>query len=447
MDTTETSSQAQPLPQSTPTLRLLFCGDAGPVGRPPFPLIDGPVMLGREVPPDQGIALTEDRRASRRHAQVERIQGVIQITDLGSKNGLFVNGGRVTHAALQEGDVIRVGDSLLILRTEPARQLDGRVPGLLGSAPATRALRHALARAAPSKATVLLCGETGTGKEVAARAVHELSGRTGPLISMNCAAIPDSLAESQLFGHMAGAFTGASAHAGFFRAAHEGTLFLDEVGELSPALQPKLLRALEERAVIPVGSTRPIACDVRLVAATNRDLPAAIHQGTFRADLFARLSEVPVALPPLRDRREDVLEILMANLGSRPHHLSADLAAALLIHPWPFNIREVRKLAAGLLLAAEGRDRLEVDLLQGLLRPAEGPAGQESGAPPPPAIAPGPAEAAQRTPAPTGEELRALMAETRGNVSEVARRMGRSRRQVDRWLAQHGLTIHMFRDE
>jgi hypothetical protein len=277
MPTTETDALASQVPEAYPTLGLLFSGDAGIVRGVFRALRPGETQLGREVAEELGIGLFSDRRASSVHAVI-RMQGdekTLTLHDCESKNGSFVNGRRVQVCELRDGDLLRVGNSFLLLRYQPARPTDAKVPRLLGTAPAMATLRHGIAEAAKVGATVLLLGESGTGKEVAARSLHELGRNKGPLLAVNCAAIPEQLAESQLFGHVAGAFTGArTPHDGYFRSAHGGTLFLDELGELPPALQAKLLRVLEERQVTPVGGSRPLAVDVWLLAATNRDLIA-----------------------------------------------------------------------------------------------------------------------------------------------------------------------------
>ncbi len=222
--------------------------------------------------------------------------------------------------------------------------------GLMGDAPAFRAVLETLRQVAPTSATVLLTGESGTGKELAARLVHDLSPRAaGPFVPINCAAIPEGLLESELFGHEKGAFTGAVARKeGRFERAHGGTLFLDEIGEMSPAVQVKLLRFLQDGALERVGGTEPLRVDVRVVAATNKDLSAEVRAGRFREDLFYRLDVVSVRLPPLRDRREDVLPLASAflrrsaeTLPKRVTGLTPAAASALERYAWPGNVREL----------------------------------------------------------------------------------------------------------
>lgn len=222
--------------------------------------------------------------------------------------------------------------------------------GLLGHSDAARALRLALVRAARSAANVLLLGESGTGKEVAARALATL-GRPGrPFLAFIAAAVPPALVDSTLFGHVRGAFTDArEPRPGLFRAADHGTLFLDEVSDLAPEVQARLLRVVEERRVIPVGGAAAVPVDVRLVAATNRDLASEIAAGRFRGDLYARLAGLTVRLAPLRERREDIPLLartfaVAAGWSGRPQVFSALAMTRLIRHPWPFNVRELRAL-------------------------------------------------------------------------------------------------------
>ena len=228
--------------------------------------------------------------------------------------------------------------------TPPAPVNDG---DMVGASAAMREVQKSIGLLADSDATVLLLGETGTGKEVVARAIHQHGRRSpAPFVPINCAAIPTELLESLLFGHVRGAFTGSVAdRPGSFRDAHGGTLFLDEIGDMDLAMQAKLLRALQERVVTPVGG-RPVPIDVRVVAATHRDLPQAVRDGRFREDLYYRLGVVPVALPPLRERLADIVPLAehflaLSARGGAAKRLSANAAARLLAHPWPGNVREL----------------------------------------------------------------------------------------------------------
>jgi two-component system, NtrC family, response regulator HydG len=237
------------------------------------------------------------------------------------------------------------------LRARLADLSPGDEGGLLGDAPTFRAVLDALRQAAPTSATVLLTGGSGTGKELAARLVHDRSPRAaGPFVPINCAAIPESILEAELFGYERGAFTGAAARKeGRFERADGGTLFLDEVGEMSPAVQVKLLRVLQDGLVDRLGGTAPVRVDVRIVAATNKDLQAQVAAGAFREDLYYRLAVFPVRLPPLRERREDVpllaaafLRRLAEKNGKRLTGFSPAALAALEASPWPGNVRELQ---------------------------------------------------------------------------------------------------------
>jgi formate hydrogenlyase transcriptional activator len=228
-----------------------------------------------------------------------------------------------------------------------------RFEQVIGNSPALEAVLEQVERVAPTNSTVIIQGETGTGKELIAHAIHGLSSRCGrPFVRLNCAAIPLDLLESELFGHEKGAFTGAIAQKiGRFELADKGTLFLDEVGDIPPSLQPKLLRVLQEQEFERLGSTRTHQVDVRLVAATNRDLTQMVNRGDFRSDLYYRINVFPVLLPPLRERREDIpalvthfVEIFGRRMGREIEHIPAETLSALSSYPWPGNIRELQNL-------------------------------------------------------------------------------------------------------
>jgi two-component system nitrogen regulation response regulator NtrX len=238
------------------------------------------------------------------------------------------------------------------------RQLDQRYV-MVGESPAMQRLRTEIAQAAPSTGRALIYGENGTGKELVARAIHAQSHRAaGPFVEVNCAAIPEELIESELFGHVRGAFTGAHAsRKGKFELADGGTLFLDEIGDMSLKTQAKVLRALQEQRIEPVGGTRSVTVDVRVIAATNKDLEEEIRAEKFRDDLYFRLNVIPFRVPPLRERREDIprlarhfVEVLSAEHGRRPKPLSAELVEVLARLPWPGNVRELRNIIERLVI-------------------------------------------------------------------------------------------------
>ena len=240
-----------------------------------------------------------------------------------------------------------------ILRTSDQYSYERRFEQIIGNSPALEAVLEQVERVATTGSTVLIQGETGTGKELIAHAIHNISSRSGrPFVRLNCAAIPLDLLESELFGHEKGAFTGAIAQKiGRFESADKGTLFLDEVGDIPSALQPKLLRVLQEQEFERLGSTRTHQVDVRLVAATNRDLTQMANRGEFRSDLYYRLNVFPIQLPPLRERREDIpalvthfAETLGRRIGREIEHIPSETMSALSSYQWPGNIRELQNL-------------------------------------------------------------------------------------------------------
>lgn len=249
-----------------------------------------------------------------------------------------------------------------ITRTVDQASYERRFEQVIGNSPALEAVLEQVERVAPTDSTVLILGETGTGKELIAHAIHNISTRCGrPFVRLNCAAIPLDLLESELFGHEKGAFTGAIAQKiGRFELADKGTLFLDEVGDIPPALQPKLLRVLQEQEFERLGSARTHQVDVRLVAATNRDLAEMVNRGQFRSDLYYRLNVFPVQLPPLRERTEDVPALVMhfvdvfgRRMGRRISHVPAQTMSALSSYQWPGNIRELQNLVERAVILSE----------------------------------------------------------------------------------------------
>ncbi|MBI4701471.1 MAG: sigma 54-interacting transcriptional regulator [Deltaproteobacteria bacterium] len=431
-DTTATVAPPQVPRQLTWTLLVAFTGGRCPAPAP-LRLLGKPCTIGRssECP----VALVHDPRVSRRHATIRVGADGASIADC-SANGTFINGRAIDTCALADGDVVRVGDSFLVLRRRgPIGDESEPETELLGASPAMEELRRTVALVGPTKISVLIVGETGTGKELVARALHAAYRPAGPFVPVNCSAIPDGLAEAALFGHCRGAFSGADRdQPGYFRDAEGGVLFLDEVGELPPNIQPKLLRALEDMHVIPVGTTRPVACDVRVVAATNRDLRTALPGGSFRGDLYARLAELTITTPALRERREDVLPILCRALGETAPALAPDLVDALLRHDWPFNVRELVKLASELRLRGSGLPALDLDLVRHRLQP---PATLESG---------GLRLALPAGAKPGKDELVALLRRHRGVVADVARATDRSRKQIYRWIEGYGIDLAAFRE-
>jgi DNA-binding NtrC family response regulator len=335
---------------------------------------------------------------------------------------------------------------VLALRAENARlreELAGEFRGLIGGSAALREVVKVIRRAGPTDATVLVTGESGTGKEVVARALHaESRRRGGPFVALNCSALPGDLVESELFGHVRGAFTGADRdREGLFEAADGGTLFLDEVGDLALPAQAKLLRALEERTVTRLGSNKPVTVDVRVVAATHRPLDRMAADGGFREDLLYRLRVIPMHLPPLRERREDIAPIalhFLAEMAARHRRpvraLGEGARRALLAYDWPGNVRELRNAIERAVVLAEGDEIEAADLPPQLL---------ESAAPLRPvdaALADLPfAEARERAVDAFERAYLQAALERHGNVSAAARALGLHRQSLQKKLRQLGI--------
>jgi DNA-binding NtrC family response regulator len=391
----------------------------------------------------------DDAKVSASHSRIERVAGGRwRLHDRGSTNGCHVNGHKVNVAELRDGDVIEIGHTFLRLRTAVPTPAD--MPGDVDAAsltglprwfgtllPALARELETLGRIARSDISVLLLGETGTGKELLARAIHAESGRPGAFVAVNCGALPAALAESLLFGHKRGAFSGAVRdEPGFVRAAEGGTLLLDEVADLGPVAQTALLRVLQEREVTPIGATAATPVDTRVVAATHRPLDELAAAGPFRQDLLARLTGFTFSLPSLRDRIDD-LGLLVAALLRRlaPERaaslsLSSDAVHALLAHPWPLNVRELeQRLKAAAVITPDGR--IEVSHLW------------KDGTPgPAPRTSPAKLSPAHEA---LSNELLAKLREYGGNVTKVGEAMGKSRTQVQRWLRRLGIDASRFR--
>jgi DNA-binding NtrC family response regulator len=327
----------------------------------------GVVTVGRS---SKASIRIEDPLASREHLRLY-LGGEILVEDLGSANGTLLREAQLRAHEPQSacpGEPIRVGATVLMVLegpgAEPARRVArGSRAAPQGAGQAMARLQELAARAAPSSISILIVGETGVGKEVLARQLHTGSPRAaGPLVAINCAGLPETLIESELFGYHKGAFTGAlQDKTGLIEAAHRGTLFLDEVGEMPAAVQAKLLRVLENREVLRVGALKPVPVDVRFVAATNRDLESEAVAGRFRRDLFYRLNGLCLSIPPLRERTAEIaglarefLDELSRQSGRRPPALGAAALEVLHAHPWPGNIRELRNVIERALVLCDG---------------------------------------------------------------------------------------------
>ncbi|GMU67211.1 MAG: hypothetical protein AMXMBFR36_34850 [Acidobacteriota bacterium] len=335
--------------------------------------------------------------------------------------GVAIDGARQVERL--EGERERLAEENKVLRGRLAEEVGGR--RIVAHAPAMRRVLDLAERVAPRGVSVLLRGESGTGKELIAKLLHHLSGRTGPLVALNCAAIPESLLESELFGIEGGVATGVAARRGKFELADGGTLFLDEVGDMPPVLQAKLLRVLQEREVVRLGGEEPLAVDVRVIAATHHDLEAAVAEGRFREDLYYRIRGVELELPSLAERREDIphlvrhfVEEFCRREGVEPPAISKEALALLLEHAYPGNVRELQNVIEG---AVSLSDRLvEADLVRSLLGGAA--------AAPPPATGPEPLDldAVER------RHIQRVLSLARGNKTEAARILGVDRKTLQR---------------
>jgi DNA-binding NtrC family response regulator len=396
------------------------------------------VEVGRGTP--EGL-LEADDRVSRKHVRIRRTKGEWLITDLDSRNGTFVDGVQLTAEETFDGEpLIRIGRSLLWAVEDIAsfRDLKGRQPSDSGPVLGGR-LQTAwaeIALASRSGSTLYVRGESGAGKELAARAFHEARfgmGGKAPFVAVNCAAIPEGLAERLLFGAQRGAFSGATADAeGYVQAAHKGTLFLDEIAELDPLVQAKLLRVLESREVLPLGSTKPKAVEIAVCVASHKSLRDEVARGRFREDLYFRLGRPEVQLPPLRERLDELPWLIQCELAQVEAQLSPSVTfiETCALRAWPGNVREllheVRRAAHRALSAASPEDRVTLVEPQHLSSeaglvivgvPGETPSGRPKPARPP-----------------SDEEIQKALDDNQGNVRGTARVLGIHRNQLRRWL-------------
>ena len=396
---------------------------------------------------------------SRQHAEISRERGHWVLRDKKSTNGTFVDGYRVHEARLEHGQELRLGDAILKFVANDieghapyridgslapgAARLGSIVPGLIGGYQMDRVARQLelVAREAPGATplSVLILGESGTGKEVVAQAIHQKSGRRGDFRAVNCAALPKDLVESELFGYRRGAFSGAVRDKpGLIRTAHRGTLLLDEIGDMPLEAQAKLLRVLQSKELFPLGATEPEPVDVRIIGATHRNLDQLLKEGRFRQDLYARLNEYHLSLPPLRDRKEDIFMLLhefFRRHGGQNLRVTFPFMLALLHYDWPYNVRELESCAKRCVVLSEGNPLAEDMLTDDIAREMTG-YGREFA----------PTEPGKEEPtAPSREELVSLLERHQGNVAAVGRDLGKARMQIHRWLKRYAIDINDFR--
>jgi transcriptional regulator with GAF, ATPase, and Fis domain len=423
-----------------------------------FALADAAVTAGR---PGAGVALAiAHPTVSRQHATIrwDPTAGRHSICDLGSRNGTWLDGQPVAALPklLADGAVVRIGDVLAVYERgdPPAAAPQVSREALPGESLAAQQLRAAVARAGPDPSPALILGETGAGKERVAAELHRLSGRRGPLLALNCAALSAQLVESQLFGHVRGAFTGATGEqAGFFRAAAGGTLFLDELGEMPLELQPKLLRAVESGEVVAVGSTQAHRTNARLVAATNRSLLEDVAKGRFRRDLYARLALCEVPVPPLRARRVDLIEWIdrlhrawceQRGAAAAPLEFDVEAMEALLLAPWLDNLRGLNRLVHAVAGQAGPVAREQLPRwLHGEHEEAAEPEAEPRRDQEPSG------EGGKRTfrPRPSREELLAALAAHGWSLRATARHFERDRKQIVRWVEMYAIELPRRADD
>jgi transcriptional regulator with PAS, ATPase and Fis domain len=438
----ERADDAEAVEATVPVL-LLSGPEALPGGSVPrlLPIGDG-LVVGRGRDGVAGSQLTlPDRLLSRTHLRIVPRRGY-EVEDAGSLNGTYVDGRRLTAPRrLIDGSIISFGHHAAVFRRVTAaeqRAIEAELAAPFGpvatASPGMAVTLEKLRHLARTDAELLLVGETGVGKEVYARAIHEASGRRGPFVAINCAALPAELIESELYGYARGAHsTATEAKRGLVEAADGGTLLLDEIGEMPPMLQVKMFRFLQQKEITPLGAGRPRRVDVRILAATSALGGEGTSVARLRPDLLARLGSDPIVIPPLRDRPEDI-GALAASFGAGAiREIDAPAFRALTLYGWPLNVRElegcIRRAAA---LTTDGCVRL-AHLPAGIAEPPTG------------GVAVGVRRRPVRT-APNRGELERMLREHRGNVSGLARSLDRKWNVVWRWLVRHELDPERFRE-
>jgi transcriptional regulator with GAF, ATPase, and Fis domain len=430
-----------------PGLVVVF--SAGAAAARVLRLTDGTLELGRR---DGSPGKLDDGRISRRHALVAAADGRLCVTDLGSQNGSFVDGEPAApHVATPIHRALRVGDTLMVpcadvrpFERAGVRSVDGFVRG-----PAMQDVLAEAERAACAGTSLHVRGETGTGKEGVIQAFHRASARAShPPVAVNCATIPDALAERLLFGAKRGAFSGADADAtGYLQEADGGVLFLDEIAELTPQVQAKLLRVLESKELLPVGASRPRGVDFLLCSATNKDLRALVAAGALREDLWFRIASPAVTLPPLRDRPEEIPALIAHELArqSPPQIAHVSLIEQCLVRPWPGNVRELlAEIRAASQAATADADRVAARHLAPTAGSVFGSAMPEPRAAPdgrPPGLADDARRRISRDDAEWRQRIEDGLRAHAGNIAATARALGLHRTQLRRLIERHHIAI------
>lgn len=424
-----------------------------------WPLCQERLTIGRDAAADICLPINA---VSRMHAEISWLTNHWLVRDLGSRNGVLLDGHPVEQATLERGSELRIGDGVFKFLDQHvteygAYRIDGQVQGkgrlvtgsdLVGGYQMDR-IASELSRIAHTNLSVVLLGESGTGKEVVARELHRLSNRKGAFHAVNCAAIPATLLESELFGYKRGAFSGAERDKpGLIRMADQGTLLLDEIGDMPLEAQAKLLRVLQSREVFPLGATSPERVDIRVICATHRDLQRLIEAEKFRDDLYARLNEYQLRLPPLRDRKEDIYQLSLAFLsrhGRSELRLTFGFVLGLISYDWPYNVRELEACIKRCIALCDGPlvdEALLPDPIKDVM--------SDYGRPLQPLERHSPAQPSElirmaRPSAPSNAELRGLLEKHNGNVAAVGRELGKARMQVHRWMERYGIDVDDFR--
>jgi len=400
------------------------------------------LVLGRDEAPfgDGGL---HEKRVSRQHARIWVTEGgKAKVEDLDSSNGTKVNGVTITRADLTHNDVITLGGIHLLIHRAPGVFKSCQHEKLIGESHTLSKVIDDIGKVAPHETTVLVLGETGTGKELVAKALHDASGRSGGFYAVNCGGMPDTLLQSELFGHVRGAFSGAERdRQGLIEAAHGGTLFLDEIGDASPALQVSLLRFLQEGEVRKLGSNRAIRVRTRIIAATHKTLLGSDEKDSFREDLYARLSRWEIRVPPLRERKEDIPHLVKHFLkrlapGRNLHHR---LAFQISQYSWPRNVRELEMVVERALIEAEKKNPIPLtDNIVELFKRVVIQSGDSTET-----VGHKPSTRSLRNP----ESLRTCLEKHEGNVRLVSKELGVARNTLYRWFKAFDIDPEDYRAE